>query len=552
MLRNHIGELPTACDVVVVGSGYGAGACATRLAQAGAKVVVLERGREFERGQFPDDLGKLFSETQWDRGPFSPGHPSGLFDFRVSKDLNVLVGCGLGGTSLINANVSIEPDARLWADDAWPKEIRAEYAGGDMKKYFGRAREVLKPAPYPDKRKEPSKLAHLALAAGGVPNAKFHRAEVNVDWDRCTGCGDCVTGCNHGAKRTVTMTYLPLAKAAGAQIFTECKVTHVEPVGGGAPASSARRGGGLQPPDQIDWKVHFQHGEKTLALSARAVILGAGALGSTEILLRSEIGKSKQVGRRFSGNGDVIACGYDCTDVMDSIGWGTGRARGRVVGPTITGVVDARETANWKDGIIVEEGAFPSGLAKALRWAMPFLNVGEGVPSRHGIKHAMHELWHEVLDVFDPRHGALNRSELYLIMGHDGADGELQMDDGKVRVVWPQLRDRAAIKRANEYADAITKKLGGDFVKDPLYTELFGKELVTVHPLGGCPMGDDADKGAVDHAGRVFRDSGEPWQGLYVADGAILPTSLGVNPLLTITALAERVAEHAARDLGFK
>jgi len=103
MLRNHIGELPHGCDVVVVGTGYGAGACATRLAQAGAKVVILERGREFQPGQFPKNLGEMFGETQWDRGPFSPGHPGGLFDFRVSPDLNVLVGCGLGGTSLINA-----------------------------------------------------------------------------------------------------------------------------------------------------------------------------------------------------------------------------------------------------------------------------------------------------------------------------------------------------------------------------------------------------------------------------------------------------------------
>jgi cholesterol oxidase len=183
---------------------------------------------------------------------------------------------------------------------------------------------------------------------------------------------------------------------------------------------------------------------------------------------------------------------------------------------------------------------------------MPFIAAGIGVPSRHGFKHWVTEKWHELLDIAWPRHGALNRSELYLIMGHDGADGQLKLEDGKVRVVWPELRTRAEVERANRYAKALTDKLGGDIVKDPLWTEVFGKDLVTVHPLGGCPIGPDADHGAVDHKGRVFRGSGGVWEGLYVADGAVLPTSLGVNPLLTITALAERIAEHAARELGFK
>src|SRR5262249_27485351 len=94
----------------------------------------------------------------------------------------------------------------------------------------------------------------------------------------------------------------------------------------------------------------------------------------------------------------------------------------------------------------------------------------------------------EWLALARPRHRALNRSEVYLIMGHDGADGQLRLEDGKVRVVWPELRTRAEVERANRYAKALTDKLGGDTVKDPLWTELFGRELVTVHPLGGCPI----------------------------------------------------------------
>ena len=534
MLRNHIGELPPACDVVVVGSGYGAGACATRLAQAGAKVVVLERGREFEHGKFPSSGVDILQQCEFNGRTLPGGQPPGLFDFRIGSDLNVLVGCGLGGTSLINANVSIAPDPRMWSDAVWPRDIRQAAETGELQKYFGRAREVLKPAPYPDKRKEPLKLKNLGLSAGGMSGATFSRAEINIDWQTCNGCGDCVTGCNNGAKRNIAMTYLPLAKQAGAQIFTECKVTHVEP----------------------GWKLHFEHAGKGHTLSAKAVVLGAGSLGSTEILLRSKargLDVSRQVGQRFSGNGDTIAFGYNCDPVLDSVAWGMGRSRGRIVGPTITGLVDLRGSSDWKAGLVIEEGAFPSGMAKLLRPALQLAAGIEGKETRGGFGHWMRERWHELLDlVWTPARGALNRTQVYLMLGHDGADGRLELDgDDKLRVVWPELKDRDVFARCDEHAKALTTRLGGMHVRDPLWTKVLGKELVTVHPLGGCGMGDDPDGGAVDHKGRVFRGSGGVFEGLYVADAAVIPTSLGVNPLLTITALAERVAEHAARDLGF-
>lgn len=148
------------------------------------------------------------------------------------------------------------------------------------------------------------------------------------------------------------------------------------------------------------------------------------------------------------------------------------------------------------------------------------------------------------------RDGALDRSMALLAMGHDGADGiiELGCDDRPV-VRWPELRTRTVFTAEDSLARALTGRLGGMFVTDPLDTKLPMNNLVTVHPLGGCPMADSGVTGVVDHAGRVFSDDGKTYRGLYVSDASVIPTSLGVNPLWTISALAEWIAEHVTRDL---
>ena len=124
--------LPNHAEVVVVGSGYGAAVCAARLAEAGAEVVLLERGREVvagaSQGGFPETLDAFVREVQIDTGPLAGGNPQGLFDLRVGPDLNLLVGCGLGGTSLINAAVVMDPEPAVFQRPPWPREIREEAA----------------------------------------------------------------------------------------------------------------------------------------------------------------------------------------------------------------------------------------------------------------------------------------------------------------------------------------------------------------------------------------------------------------------------------------
>ena len=536
-------------DVIVIGSGYGAGVCAARLAEAGAKVCVLERGREFTAGKFPSKLGDIWDNVQLDNSWLRRGHRLGLYNCHVGSDLDVVVGCGLGGTSLINASVTIKPDDWVFQQDAWPEAIRSEARNGRLGRYFQRAWDVLQPSPFPETRRTPRKLS--AMEQNGAS-----RCTINVNFDRsrkhnsigvpqraCTSCGDCVTGCNKRAKKTLCFTYLPIAKSYGAKIFVQCDVQHL-----------ARQGGrdGL-------WEVHFQRLETghepiraTQRLRARTVILGAGVMGTTGILLRSRdegMPLSRTLGERFSGNGDAIALAYDCEQRLDTVGSPRTSAR-HPTGATILGVIDHRAGAG-QDGIIIEEGAFPSGTAGLLRKLLEGVALVAGHETRPGCANRLREWLDRARDFFGiaTAEGALNRTLLFLLMGHDGAGGKVELDSrGRTRISWANLDKLPVFGRENAFAQKINEALRGTFIADPLDSRLLMNNLITVHPLGGCAMGDDG-AAVVDHAGRVRFDDGTVQPGLYVADASLIPTSLGVNPLWTITALAERVAAHAVVDL---
>ena len=281
-------------------------------------------------------------------------------------------------------------------------------------------------------------------------------------------------------------------------------------------------------------------------VTASAVVLGAGALGSTEILLRSAargLDISPQVGRHFSGNGDGLAIGYNCENggrALDSVGFGRWRKK-PPVGPAIMGLVDLRGgRTSLTEQIIIE--------AAALRWVAQIGAGAVGVEAKAGVGAWLAERWRELLDLLGlhPLDGALNHSQVYLVMGHDGSSGELVLDPMEhIRVQWPGLKDETVFRQADRATHALTTALRGMHVPNPLWkAQLFGN-LMTVHPLGGCVMGDDADKGGVNEFGQVYARDGRVHEKLFVADGAIVPMSLGVNPLLTITLLAERVADKA-------
>ena len=229
-LTKPLSQMQQRYDAIVVGSGYGAGISASRLARMGLTVAVLERGREIPIGEFPDSIPDAAREFQYTLDGIHQGRRTGLFDLHVGRDMHVLVGCGLGGTSLINANVSIPPDPRVWEDPRWPHEL---FADETLNQGFERAQAMLRPRPYPAAKSLP-KLDRMADIAKRL-DMTLSRPPINVAFEAganaagvhqpaCTDCGDCCSGCNVGAKTTVQMTYLPDAYNHGAEIFTDATV----------------------------------------------------------------------------------------------------------------------------------------------------------------------------------------------------------------------------------------------------------------------------------------------------------------------------------------
>ncbi|HET9290354.1 MAG TPA: FAD-binding protein, partial [Actinomycetes bacterium] len=166
-------------DVVVVGSGYGGAIAASRFARAGRTVCVLERGRELRAGDFPTSALAALRQLQVRRGMRRFGHEAALFDLHTGDDLSVMVGCGLGGTSLINAGVALRPPDWVFDDERWPTALRGARGSAELGPYFARAEAMLGSTPFPDTWRTPTKLVALGRAAAGV-DASVRRPPINV------------------------------------------------------------------------------------------------------------------------------------------------------------------------------------------------------------------------------------------------------------------------------------------------------------------------------------------------------------------------------------
>jgi cholesterol oxidase len=548
-LRDHY-------EVVVVGSGYGGGIAASRLARAGRRVCVLERGREIQPGEYPATKAAFLQEVQLDLPGKRIGSPTALFDLRMSPDVNVIVGCGLGGTSLINANVALRAEPRIFADPVWPAAIRADAAAGRLDGFYTRAEEMLKPVPYPEGLPVPRKLEALAIASGRV-RGRFYQPPIAVTFEAgpnpagvpqkaCVGCGDCVSGCNHGAKNTVLMNYLPDARNHGAEIFTGVEARQVE------------RG-------DSTWRVRIvatgaRPGDESSPrwLSADIVVLAAGTLGTTEILLRSAQGGlalSPALGRRFSGNGDRIGWTYNADRSVNGVGFGDRRVGGReVVGPCVTGIIDARQEQDVDAGKVMEEASMPGALAALLPAALKAGAKLMGEDTDRGLFDRVREKIRQLTSaLFGAYTGAVRNTLTYLVVAHDASDGRLYLEDDRVRVDWSGAGKGSALEEASELMREASAALGGTYVKMPVWNRFTGQDRITGHPLGGCPMADDAASGVVNHKGQVYAGAAgtHVHPGLYVMDAAVIARSLGVNPFLTISALAERSCALLAADRGW-
>lgn len=586
------------CDVLIVGSGYGGSFAAKTLARPGRRVWLVERGREYALGSFPDSIGSLPGHVRIQKGADShgTGKADGLLDFRPYTDVAVLVGNGLGGGSLINAGVAVLPEPTLFQGPHWPAHYRHHTEHRDaLWQAMQDVQSVLQARPFShaaELRKHQA-LAELGRSMGEVAEvvpitvaSEDQISTAGVAQSACTRCGNCFTGCNVGAKNTLLTHVLPDAVRAGAELITGLTVLDLRPCEG----SDAQADDGGPP---YRWRVRMamtadlsSTGERqVIEVRSRSVVLSAGALGSTEILQRSSALKlSPWLGRRFSTNGDVLA-----------LGWGMGaRVNGMAradeaeqppnerVGPTITGrLAPSLPVEGQQRRVLVEDGAVPSALTQAVVALGATLSLPHRY-SRSGLQgyHANRQAAGVPSDPLSTPSDMDRHALLLLVMGPDDADGRIRFTPGQPDASGAAAR-RAALDITwsgphsgprSPYYQAVhdwLKKAGerggfqdGDYLPSPLWKPLPDDfegvadgvdkpQGLTVHPLGGCPMGDGPETGVVNWQGTVFRadgGQGNPlYDGLHVMDGGMLPTAVGVNPFVTIAGLS-LVAARAMRQ----
>lgn len=539
-------------DVVIIGSGYGGAITAARIATADIapkpSICILERGMEWIPGTFPDEPLDALSHF------VNSLNPLGLYEFSPHKNISVIQGSGLGGTSLVNANVAIIPEDAVFNRAPWPAAIQMNV----LRDYYQKAANTLEISKHPH-GKDLLKIKAMKKRAGKNSDAKFELLKLAVNFTRkgvdqngverhpCTDCGDCVTGCNVRAKNTLYMNYLPIAKNHGAEIFTQVRVSYIEPA------------------DDGSYRIHYEHyaprhpiPETGVMRARRIVVVAAGSLGSTEILLRSRDHGLKlpdTVGTRFSGNGDFFGIAYNSDQKTDIMGFGNHQddlVRSAVkAGPTIVGVIRYNRKKPLKQQMTFEDLSVPRAGVDAARRVLPLL-PGTDTDNRlilDFIDNIM-EARRVVRDIrFDPR-GALNHTMAYLIMGDDSANGKMSLKRNRIQIDWSLAGSQPIFKQINKEVLKHAKMLGAKFVGNPVWKFFRQQHLITAHPLGGCPMGDSPASGLVDDLGRVFDKKGGRYKGLYIADGSIVPTALGVNPFMTISALCERIADHLVKELS--
>lgn len=562
------------CEAVVIGTGFGGAINACRLARKWpGKVVVLERGKRYGLGEFPRAPGD-FRRNFWvlsDRTPRprhirkavrKDGELHGMYDVRNYDHMDVVVCAGVGGGSLIYANVFLIPPDEVFADRRWPSSCRKS----ELTPYYAIAKSVLGSRPIPSDAGNPrrrilktelfqsvarrahrnSQLVDINVFFGRDPNAPpvdIGQQEPNrfgALQTSCTYCGECICGCNYHAKNTVDLNYLYAAeKRHQASVLTECLVDEIVPV----------NAAGADDPDadgSHGYRVKYRQlrENKREAILTRRVVVSAGCLGSTELLLRCKnlLGTlpriSKRLGQQFSGNGDFLAFVIE------------GFAGNPNYGPTITQETDYNLFQNFapEHAFILEDASY----APFLAWFV------EGVRPRwmwfRPLKHLVRHLITNFTSGKSPgRFGwafadllgqsTSSQSAVLLCMGVDKSDGAMDLDpDGHLRLQWPWRENRrlydAILEAGREF-----KQLAGAKIFTALPTWDWPiRNNITVHPLGGCVLADTPTDGVTSadrgNFGAVFG-----YTNLYVADGAILPTASGSNPVATICALSEMVAQ---------
>jgi cholesterol oxidase len=520
-------------DAIVVGSGFGGSVSAYRLQEGGKQVCLLERGRAYAPGDFPRSPREI-ARNFWDpdEGLY------GFFEIWTFKRIEALVSSCLGGGSIIYANVLLPKDPQWFVHEDgedWPVTRQ------ELDPHYDRVEQMIRPQTYPfaetpysqtpktqamrDAAKEGAldwRLPPLAVTFGNpgekpVPGVPIKDGANLYGRERytCRLCGECNIGCNFGSKNTLDLNYLSRFAEAGGEIKTLAEVKTLAP----------RPEGGFT----VGYVSHEEEGRPRLTLSADRVVLAAGSLGSTYLLLRNRDSFpniSRALGTHWCGNGDLLGFLTRARRPLDP-----------AVGPVITSAL--RYEGEGGRGYYIEDGGYPN----FVNWLYEMTDARGELrrAARFGWRRIQNWLLHRPVSNLSGEFSALlgdtvksSNTVPLLGMGRDVPDGRLSLRDGILQNDWSIKTSRAYYDSVKRSMQGVARTLGAKFVDEPLW---YFKRVVTVHPVGGCPMSRTADEGVVDLYGQVF---GYP--GLSVADGSVLPGPVGPNPSLTIAALADRSA----------
>jgi len=575
----NMGRFPEKLEAVIIGSGFGGAISCCRLAQKWGKgVLLLERGKRYPMGSFPRSPHQM-ADNFWSDPVEKTRRPKhirgrglrGMYDIRNYSKMDAVVCAGLGGGSLIYANVFLEPPAQVFAS-GWPAGVNGEF----LQPYYNVAKSVLGARPIPSWADDPrrhitrtelfrdfareqgreSRLADICVFFGNnynyqeppSPPTAIGLQEKNrygATQTSCTYCGECDVGCNTHSKNTVDLNYLYVAEHVhGARIQTDSLVDKIVPLNELGHEDATEDG-------QYGYRVHYHELDGgAVYVDTHRVVVSAGTLGTNELLLRCRdvYGTlpriSPQLGMRFSGNGDFV-----------SFAAAGNKAADPNYGPVITQYSDFNlfKAHDPQRAFILEDASYPAFMAWFIEGMQPLLSpIGLIKKVWRAVKWIWRrirqmllsgkwsgqvaDLFHEILK------GDLSyRSSVLLCMGLDKGDGVLSLKNGRLDIRWPQTASMPLYRAIVECGKKFKIYAGSSFFT-PLPTWKWPlRNNITVHPLGGCALAHTPEQGVVsagNDRGRVFG-----YKGLYVADGSVLPGAVGANPAATISAVAEWVSE---------
>jgi len=560
-------------DALIIGSGFGGSVMAYRLAEAGLHVCLLERGKPYPPDSFPRSP-YLMKSNFW--------NPSeglyGMFNVWSFEGINAVVSSGLGGGSLIYANVLLRKEEKWFVKEDlhnggyeyWP------VTRADLDPHYDRVEKMMNGQQYPFDQPPYNKtsktiafkkaaeqlhldwsLPKLAVTFANEGDAPMTGEPIREEHPNihgrtrytCRLCGECDIGCNYGSKNTLDYTYLSAAHRLGAEIRTLCEVRSFEPVEGGYAIHYVQHD--LEKEGQ-KLATHDSAALPLQTITADRLILSAGTFGSTFLLLKNRSAfphLSQLLGTRFSGNGDLINFASRCSDSS------SGNRVPRIIdgghGPVITSSIHFPDALDGGEGrgFYIQDAGYP----EFVNWILQvFDSPSEIQQALHTAKHLVEEWLNKDLETdlsgyVSTMFGTceLSAGLLPLLgMGRDIPGGQMTLHDGRLYLDWIKQKSGPYFDRLREKMIAISEALGAQFLDNPLW---YLSRVISAHPLGGCPMGRDITEGVVNSYGEVFN-----YPGFYIADGSVLPGPAGANPSLTIAGLSDRFADRIIENQGSK